>query len=56
MDGIDLRVSKLCTYQCKPCGEGGGSAGNGWGFDQEVKIFANFPRVGKDRFIKCTGS
>ena len=24
----------------------GGVAGNGWGFDQEVKIFANCPRVG----------
>ena len=30
-------------------GGGGGSAGNGWGFDQEVKMFANFPRVGRLR-------
>ena len=35
-------------------GGGGGGAGNGWGFDQEVKVFANFPRVGKDAFIKCS--
>ena len=35
-------------------GGGGGGAGNGWGFDQEVKIFANFLRVGKDTFIKCS--
>ena len=35
-------------------GGGGGSAGNLWGFDQEVKMFANFPRVGKDTFIKCS--
>ena len=30
-----------------PVGGGGGGAGNRWGFDQEVKIFANFPRVGQ---------
>ena len=25
---------RLCTYQCKPRGGGGGSAGKGWGFDK----------------------
>ena len=24
----------LCTYQSKPLGGGGGSAGKGWGFDK----------------------
>ena len=27
----------------------GGSAGKGWGFDQEVKILVNCPRVGSIR-------
>ena len=27
-------IEKLCTYQCKPRGGGGGSAGKGWGFDK----------------------
>jgi len=26
---------------------GGGSAGQGWGFDRKVKIAVKFPRVGK---------
>ena len=33
---------------------GGGSAGKGWGFDQEVKILVNCPRVGKHTFTKCS--
>ena len=31
---------------------GGGSAGEGWGFDQGTKILVNFPRVGRHTFIK----
>ena len=30
----------------------GGSAGEGWGFDQGTKILVNFPRVGRHTFIK----
>ena len=33
---------------------GGGSADKGWGFDQEVKILVNCPRVGKHTFTKCS--
>ena len=27
-------IEKLCTYQCKPRGGGGGECGQGWGFDK----------------------
>ena len=36
---------------------GGGSEGKGWGFDQEIKILVNCPRVGKHTFtIRFTKS
>ena len=48
--GLDLAL--LCTYQCKPRGEGGGGAGKGWGFDKFQNFWIKFPMVGNERSIK----
>ena len=61
---IESKKKNLCNHaffrdnyahiNVNPVGEGGGSAGKGWGFDEKVKILVNCPRVGKHTFTKCS--